>query len=43
MLVNPEYLKTLTTTTAGIAISITGGLMMVLGYVWMRKIVKLDV
>ena len=43
MLVNPEYLRTLTTTTAGIAISITGGLMMVLGYVWMRKIVKLDV
>ncbi len=43
MLVNPEYLKTLTTTTAGIAISITGGLMMILGYVWMRKIVRLDV
>jgi tight adherence protein B len=43
MLVNPEYLKTLTTTTAGIAISITGGLMMVFGYAWMRKIVKLDV
>ena len=43
MLVNPEYLKTLTTTTAGIAISITGGLMMVVGYLWMRKIVRLDV
>jgi tight adherence protein B len=43
MLVNPDYLKTLTTTTAGIAISITGGLLMVVGYVWMRKIVRLDV
>jgi tight adherence protein B len=43
MLVNPEYLKTLTTTTAGIAISITGGLMMMVGYIWMRKIVRLDV
>lgn len=43
MLVNPEYLKTLTTTTAGIAISITGGMLMVFGYFWMRKIVRLDV
>jgi tight adherence protein B len=43
MLVNPEYLETLTGTTAGIAISIMGGLMMVVGYIWMRKIVRLDV
>jgi tight adherence protein B len=43
MLVNPEYLETLTRTAAGIAISITGGLMMIVGYVWMRKIARLDV
>jgi tight adherence protein B len=43
MLVNPEYLRTLTTTTPGVAISISGGVLMAIGYVWMRKIVKLDV
>lgn len=43
MLVNPEYLRVLTTTTAGIAISISGGILMAFGYVWMRKIVRLDV
>jgi tight adherence protein B len=43
MLVNPDYLRTLTTTTPGIAISISGGVLMAVGYVWMRKIVRLDV
>jgi tight adherence protein B len=43
MLVNPEYLRVLSTTTAGVAISISGGVLMAFGYVWMRKIVRLDV
>jgi tight adherence protein B len=43
MIVNPDYLRTLSTTTAGIIISISAGVLMVVGYVWMRKMVKLDV
>jgi tight adherence protein B len=43
MLVNPEYLKTLTTTTPGIIISSVAGVLMAFGYLWMRKIVRLNV
>ena len=43
MIVNPEYLKTLTTTTPGIALSVSGSVLLVIGYVWMKKIVRLDV
>jgi tight adherence protein B len=43
MIVNPDYLRTLSTTRAGIIISACAGALMVIGYVWMRKMVKLDV
>jgi len=43
MVVNPEYLRTLTTTTPGIVISVSAGVLMALGYLWMRRIVRLDV
>jgi tight adherence protein B len=43
MIVNPDYLRTLSTTRAGIIISVCAGVLMVIGYLWMRKMVKLDV
>jgi tight adherence protein B len=43
MIVNPDYLQTLSTTTAGIFISVAAGVLMIIGYVWMRTLVKLDV
>jgi tight adherence protein B len=43
MIVNPEYLRTLTTTTAGKIISISAGALMGIGYLWMKRIVRLDV
>jgi tight adherence protein B len=43
MVVNPEYLRTLTNTRAGVMMSSTAGVLMAIGYVWMRKIVSLDV
>ena len=43
MVVNPEYLRTLTTTTAGKFISISALALMGIGYLWMKRIVKLDV
>jgi tight adherence protein B len=43
MVVNPEYLRTLSTTTPGIVISVSAGVLMALGYVWMRRIVRLNV
>jgi tight adherence protein B len=43
MLVNPEYLRTLTSTRPGIFISVAGAVMMGVGYIWMRKIVRLNV
>lgn len=43
MIVNPDYLRTLTTTRPGIIISVSAGILMVIGYVWMRRMVKLDV
>jgi tight adherence protein B len=43
MVVNPEYLRTLTTTTAGIVMSVSAGVLMALGYFWMRRIVRLNV
>jgi tight adherence protein B len=43
MVVNPEYLRILTTTTAGKIISISALALMGIGYLWMKRIVKLDV
>jgi tight adherence protein B len=43
MIVNPEYLRTLTTTTAGKFISIAALALMGIGYLWMRRITRLDV
>jgi tight adherence protein B len=43
MIVNPEYLRTLTTTTPGKIISITALALMGIGYLWMKRIVRLDV
>jgi Flp pilus assembly protein TadB len=43
MIVNPDYLRTLSTTRPGIIISVSAGILMVIGYLWMRKMVKLDV
>jgi tight adherence protein B len=39
MAVNPDYLRTLTTTTAGVVISSGAGVLMAIGYVWMKRIV----
>jgi tight adherence protein B len=41
--VNPEYIGLLFTTTIGIVMLITGGVLLVLGILWMRKIVDIDV
>jgi tight adherence protein B len=43
MAVNPDYLRTLTNTTPGVVISSTAGVLMAIGYVWMKRIVTLDV
>lgn len=43
MIVNPDYLRTLTTTTAGKFISIAALALMGIGYVWMKRITRLDV
>ena len=43
MIVNPEYLRTLTTTTPGKIISISALALMGIGYLWMKRITKLDV
>jgi tight adherence protein B len=43
MIVNPEYLRTLTTTTPGKIISSTALALMGIGYLWMKRIVRLDV
>jgi tight adherence protein B len=43
MIVNPDYLRTLTTTTPGKIISISALALMGIGYLWMKRITKLDV
>ena len=43
MIVNPEYLRTLTTTTPGKIISIAALALMGIGYLWMKRITRLDV
>jgi len=43
MIVNPQYLRILTTTTAGKIISISALALMGIGYLWMKRIVRLDV
>lgn len=42
MTINPDYLRTLTATTTGIIMLIAAGVLMVVGYIWMQKIVRLD-
>jgi Flp pilus assembly protein TadB len=42
MRINPDYLRVLTTTRLGIIlISFAAGLM-VIGYIWMKRIVRID-
>ena len=41
--VNPEYISLLVTTQVGLIMLGTGGVLMVLGILWMRKIVDIDV
>jgi tight adherence protein B len=43
MVVNPSYGQTLTGTKLGLMMLGGGGLLMIVGYVWMRRIVRLDV
>ena len=43
MFVNPDYLRVLTNTKPGVVISAGAGVLMVIGFAWMRKIVDLDV
>ena len=43
MIVNPQYLRILTTTTAGKIISVSALVLMAIGYLWMKRIVRLDV
>ncbi|MDP9299915.1 MAG: VWA domain-containing protein [Actinomycetota bacterium] len=40
--VNPDYLRVLTSTRAGIMMLSAAGGLMVVGYLWMQKIVRLD-
>jgi tight adherence protein B len=40
---NPEYIKTLFETTFGIVALIAGGLLMIAGGIWLRKIVDIEV
>jgi tight adherence protein B len=41
--VNPDYIGLLVTTTIGIVMLVTGFVLLVLGVIWMRKIVNIDV
>jgi tight adherence protein B len=41
--VNPEYISLLWTKQVGLIMLGTGGVLMVLGILWMRKIVDIDV
>ena len=41
--VNPEYISLLFTKQVGLIMLGTGGVLMVLGILWMRKIVDIDV
>jgi tight adherence protein B len=41
--VNPEYLEPLISTPTGILLLIAGAVLMLIGFLWMRAIVKLDV
>ena len=43
MFVNPEYLKLLTTTRVGVITLTSACVLLVVGFVWMRRIVRLDV
>ena len=42
MTINPDYLRTLTATTTGLIMLVAAGVLMVIGYIWMQKIVRLD-
>jgi len=43
MLVNPNYLRILVNTKPGVIILSSAAALMVIGFVWMRRIVRLDV
>jgi tight adherence protein B len=43
MMVNPKYLANLTETSIGVMAIGVAGILMIVGYVWMRRIVKIDV
>jgi len=43
MFVNPEYLKLLTTTRIGVVVLSGACSLMVIGFVWMRRVTRLDV
>jgi tight adherence protein B len=43
LLVNPEYLSLLWTTQIGLVMSFFGAIMLSLGFLWMKKVVKIDV
>lgn len=42
MRVNPEYLRALTSTRTGLFLLVAGGTLLLIGYAWMQKIVKLE-
>jgi len=42
-LVNPEYIGLLFTTGIGLVLLVVAGALMVGGYIWMRKVIKIDV
>ena len=43
MIVNPNYLRILVNTKPGVIILSSAAALMVIGFVWMRRIVRLDV
>jgi tight adherence protein B len=43
MTVNPSYLQTLTRTDTGVVLLAAGGSLLLIGYLWMQRITKLDV
>jgi tight adherence protein B len=41
--VNPDYIKLLFTSTVGLFLTATMGVLLVIGVIWMRKVIKIDV
>jgi tight adherence protein B len=42
MVVNPDYLRTLVESSLGIALLVGAGILMIVGYLWMRRIIDVD-